>query len=308
MSLELDKMSRTLGIRIGRVGMIEQTKDKLIELGELNLKLTKDQQKAQTLKALAQNFILNDLKLSKQEYANTIVTKIWQEERQDCEIINVTFKTKTDIARINSNLKNLNKENNNKMFQYVPNSLLKRFRGFEAAAYKLRIDNQNSINTKIRAGKTDFVLLSRQKTDKTPWSQIQQTLVPVEMDAKFEVGEISKKDMEIEQRIEINKFNNMNFKQQNIVINNNKFNMLSIEESIDQFFIQNTIEAEEDQILVENMEQSIDNGLEKTILENQFVANLDKSTKRKSLSRSSSPILRSPRNKNTKTEGEKSHE
>ena len=83
------------------------------------------------------------------------------------------------------------------------------------------------------------------------------------MDAKFEVGEISNKDMEIEQRIERNKFNNMNFKHQNSIINNNIFNMLSIEESIDQFLIQNTIEAEEDQILVENMEQSIDNGLEK---------------------------------------------
>ena len=128
------------------------------------------------------------------------------------------------------------------------------------------------------------------------------------MDAKFEVGEISNKDMEIEQRIEINKFNNMTFKHQNSIINNNIFNMLSIEESIDQFLIQNTIEAEEDQILVENMELNIENGLERTIMENQFVANLDKSSKRKSLSRSSSPILRSSRIKNTKTEGDKSHE
>ena len=40
------------------------------------------------------NFILpllSELKLSKQEYANTSITKIWQEERQNCEIINITL-------------------------------------------------------------------------------------------------------------------------------------------------------------------------------------------------------------------------
>ena len=319
-SNELDRMSRTLGIRVGRIGMIESTKAKLIELGKLNLKLSKDQQKAQTLKALAQNFILSDLKLSKQEYANTNVVKVWQEERSDCEIINVTFKTKADIAKINSNLKNLNYENKNKVYQYVPNSLLKRFKGFEAAAYKLRIDNQNGVNTKIRAGKKDFVLLVRPKNDKTPWSQIQQTLVPVEMDARFEVGIISQKDLEIERSNERNMFNNLNFKQHNSVLSHNIFNLLSNEESIDQFLVQNTVEAEEDQLLVENMDECINNGLEKTINENQFVADIDSTLnnvstvtnteKRKSLSRSSSPILRSNRKsvKNAKIESEEIHD
>ena len=83
-------MSRTLGIRIGRLGLIENTTKKLIELGKINLNLNQNQQKQQTLKALAQNFILNYLKLPKQQYMNTNILKIWEDERQNCEIINVT--------------------------------------------------------------------------------------------------------------------------------------------------------------------------------------------------------------------------
>ena len=113
--------------------------------------------------------------------------------------------------------------------------------------------------------------------------------------------------MLIEQNNERTKLNNINFKQQNSVLNNNIFNMLSIEESIDQFLIQNTIEVEEDQMIVENMENMElmnKEGLETTVQENQFVTNLDKTVKRKSFSRSSSAILRSSKNKNVKLEGE----
>ena len=99
---------------------------------------------------MAQNSITNNLKLSK---ANTNVQKVWQEERLDSGVINVSFKTKADISRINSHLKNLNYNNSNLIYQYVPNSLLKRFKGFEAAAYKVRTDNHNGVRTKIRAGK-----------------------------------------------------------------------------------------------------------------------------------------------------------
>ena len=94
-------------------------------MGKLNMDLTNDQQKAQTLKVLAQNFIIFDLKLSKQEYANTNVVKVWQDDRSDCGVINVTFKSRADIAKINSHLKFLNYENSNKVYQYVPNSLIK---------------------------------------------------------------------------------------------------------------------------------------------------------------------------------------
>ena len=54
-------------------------------------------QKIQTLKTIAQCFILNDLKISKMEYENTNIGEIWQEERDDCDIINIMFKSKQDI-------------------------------------------------------------------------------------------------------------------------------------------------------------------------------------------------------------------
>ena len=89
-----------------------------------------------------------------------------------------------------------------------PKSILKCYKGFEEAAYKLRIDNKNGINTKIRAGKDDLILLARQKNDKTPWSSIQQTLVPIDLEAEFEVGLISKEDKIVEANNNKLKFEN----------------------------------------------------------------------------------------------------
>jgi len=260
---ELDIMSRTLGIRVGRLGMIEATKVKLSELGKLDNKLNNDQMKAQTLKALVQNFITNELKLSNEEYANTNVLKVWQVERADCEVINVTIKTKADISKINSYLKNLNYKNSNLIYQYVPNSLLKRFKGFESAAYNLRTNHQNGVRTRIRAGKNDFILLVRQKDDFTPWSMIQQTIVPVDIDTKFEVGKISEEDLKIETNNV--RINNVNIKNRlakgnnsDNFMSNNRFNMLSIEESLEQFLVQNTIDAEGNLMLNDAMDdQSI---------------------------------------------------
>ena len=88
-SNELDRMLRTLGIRIGK---------KFIELNKINPNINSNQQKQQTIKALAQHFILNDLKLPKQQYLNTNISKIQDEERQNCDIINITFEEKEDIA------------------------------------------------------------------------------------------------------------------------------------------------------------------------------------------------------------------
>ena len=196
------------------------------------------------MKALAQNFILNDLKLPKDQYQNTKISKIWDEVRQNHEIINVTFNGKDDIARINTNLKNLNKENSNKIYQYVPKSILSRYKGFEEAAYRVRIDNKNGVNTKIRAGKDDLVLLVRNKSDKTPWNMIHQTVIPLDLEADFEVGELTKEDKITEKKNNKIKHEKKKFKTKTDFTSTNIYNFLTIEDSIDRFLVQNEIDVQ----------------------------------------------------------------
>ena len=60
--IDLDKMSRTLGIRVGHSGVIEASHNKFKEIGKLDLNLNKENQKNLTLKILTQHFIVNYLK------------------------------------------------------------------------------------------------------------------------------------------------------------------------------------------------------------------------------------------------------
>ena len=110
----------------------------------------------------------------------------------------------------------------------------------------MRVDNQNSINTKIRAGKSDFILLARNKSDKTPWSNINQTIVPIEMDAHFEVGKLSIEDTNIEMTNEKNRINVINNrKDQNPKVrSNNIYEFLPVDEEIDRLMYQSVQAAE----------------------------------------------------------------
>ena len=62
-------------------------------------------QKIAAMETVAQHFIIQNLKMSREQWSNTKIERIWQEDREDCEIINITFKSKADIASVNSNLK-----------------------------------------------------------------------------------------------------------------------------------------------------------------------------------------------------------
>ena len=175
--------------------------------------LPKNDQNIAAMKTVAQHFIIQTLQMPKDQWINTKIERIWQEEREDCEIINITFKSKSDIARVNPNLKNINHESRNKIYQYVPSTLLNQFKGFETAAYRIRSENNNDVNTKIRPGKSDFILIVRKKDDKTPWGLIGQTNVSKDVKARFEVGYLSEedliKDIESEnRRIESNNLRN----------------------------------------------------------------------------------------------------
>ena len=82
---------------------------------------------------------------------------------RDSTVINIRFKTKNDIAKINSLKKNISSNSKNCVYQYVCPPLKDRFLAWETAAYSIRQESNQTVNIRIRAGKVDFYLLVRQK-------------------------------------------------------------------------------------------------------------------------------------------------
>ena len=102
---ELDKVSRTLGIRVGNPKIIEDTKINLITMKKMDMSLSDKEQDIAAMKSVAQYFVINNLKMSRENWINTEIEAIWRDTNRDHTVINIRFRTKQDIAKINSHKK-----------------------------------------------------------------------------------------------------------------------------------------------------------------------------------------------------------
>ena len=190
---ELNLMARTMAMRVGAPG----TTKKLAKMCmEKNMEKMEAGQTA--IKTMAQRFIINELKMSMTEWQKVKTVGFELEEHVDCDIVLIIFKSIADIALVNVHLTNLTKQSANKIYQHVPKNLMTRFKGFEKAAQIIRNQHDNTVNTKICPGKQDFYLLVRRKGDQTSWASIGQTLTPIDMDARFEIGVMNKEQQLLE--------------------------------------------------------------------------------------------------------------
>ena len=160
---ELNKMSRTLGIRVGNSNIIQDTKNNLISMNKMDMSLSDNNQNIAAMKSVAQYFVINNLKISKENWTNTEIEAIWQDTNRDSTVINIRFKIKQDIAKINSLKKNIFSNSKNCVYQYVCPPLKDIFLAWETAAYSIRQESNQTVNTRIRAGQFDLFLLVRQK-------------------------------------------------------------------------------------------------------------------------------------------------
>ena len=160
--------------------------------------MERDQARQTAIKAMAQRFIINELKMEMSEWMKVNTIGFELEEHVDSDIVLIIFKTIADIAMVNVRLRKLTPQSANRIYQHVPKNIRTRFKGFEKAAQIIRNTHDNTVNTKIRPGKQDFYLLVRRKNDKTAWASIYPTLAPIDMDARFEVGKLNKEQQAIE--------------------------------------------------------------------------------------------------------------
>ena len=130
-------MSRTLGIRVGNPNIIQDTRDNLIKMKKMDMSLSQEDQNITAMKSFAQFFVTKSLQMSKENWINTDIESIWQETKRDNIVINIRFKSKNDIAKINSHKKHLTNNAKNNVYQYVSGPLLSRYIAWETAGYKI---------------------------------------------------------------------------------------------------------------------------------------------------------------------------
>ena len=280
----LDLMSRTIGLRLGKDNMIDMTVQALSNCNKINSKLSNNDKRISAIKALLQGFAINDLQMNANDWKKIKIENMEEVIDKNNDIVNVTFQTQEDIAAVNSKFINIPIKSRNKIFQFVPKACKQVYKAYESAAYQLRFDENNSIRTKIRPGKSNFYLLVKKKTDQTPWSKISPTFVDIDKDIDFDVGEISEEDKIVEdkeyenrrERIKRSKIQQTNFRQ-----NNRVFDLPDNLEEIERLIMTEDFNITEADLTIQNNSNS----------NNYMMEDNDDSINKRQ--RSSSPIFKS---------------
>lgn len=144
-----------------------------------------------------------------------------------------------------------------------------RFLAWETAAYKIRHERNQTVTTRIRAGKFDFYLLVKQKDDNTPWNLIKPTEIIIDSEAMFEFGTLSPDDI-----VKLKNIENDNIQKRNVIKAKNgqyknpstfnRFDILSEQELLED----NANEANDICREVIEIDEEMNNEM---ILENHFV-------------------------------------
>ena len=103
----LDFMSRTIGLRLGKDNMIDMTVQALSKCNKLNSKLSNNDKRIAAIKALLQDFAKNDLLINANEWKQIKIEKIEEVLDKNNDVVNVTFQTNEDIAAVNSKFINI---------------------------------------------------------------------------------------------------------------------------------------------------------------------------------------------------------
>ena len=90
------------------------------------------------------------------------------------------------------------------MTNYVHQAAFQRWKIYDSIAYQYR---QNGKNTKIWHGHNDFLLLVKDKDDKSKWSEQAPKLIPENLLIDFDIGVLNEEENTYYQQWSIDKFN-----------------------------------------------------------------------------------------------------
>ena len=115
------------------------------------------------------SYLKCELKLPPSEIEKLSIRRIFPPGKQDWNVLYVEFSCPTEVDTIFMHTKNMNKPDH-RATQWIPKQMYERFRGVESWAYNIR--KEQGLKTRVRIGKSDFVLKTRSKNSQV-WSTSQ---------------------------------------------------------------------------------------------------------------------------------------
>ena len=191
-------MKRTFGIETNNERQVHKTIEAMVKEKKIDPKLPYNAKEAIAMKAIVENFILNEAKIDKEDWESMVIDKFHVEtkKRKDDSKVQVVYCRMVDARDVNklrSKMADIDKEISSKLINYVHQAAFQRWKIFESMAWQFRKEGKS---TKIWHGKTDFLLLVKEKSDIQKWADIAPRFIPEHLLVDFDVGKLNEEDEE----------------------------------------------------------------------------------------------------------------
>ena len=115
------------------------------------------------------SYLKCELKMLPSEIEKLNITRIFPPAKQDWNVLYVEFGNEFEVDTIFSYTKNMTKKDH-RVIHWIPKQMYARFRAVESLAYTIR--KEEGLKTRVKIGKTDFLLLTRDPSSPV-WSRRQ---------------------------------------------------------------------------------------------------------------------------------------
>ena len=167
---------------------INKVENILITKGVISAKEHPSRRIQITVKSLVKSWSQIHLKMNEDEWNNIDIKEIILTNNSD--IVFIYCNSQEDANKFTSKAWNLPKDtgpSTPRIVMFVDRRAMKRHKALINIAKAMREHANNSIQTSIRTGKTDFLLRKRRRGSNVPWSEIPPIVVTQEI-PNFEIG------------------------------------------------------------------------------------------------------------------------
>ena len=194
----MNDMKRTFGVETNNERQVDKTIKALENEKKIDAKLSYKVKESIAMKVIVENFILNEAKIDKEEWESMFIDKfhIGTKKKKDnsrVQVIYCRMANPKDTNIIRSKMAEMDKETSSKLVNYVHQSAFQRWKIFDTMAWQYRKEGKSA---KIWHGKSDFLLLVKEKNDTQKWSDLAPRFVPEHLLVDFDIGKLNKEDEE----------------------------------------------------------------------------------------------------------------
>ena len=107
------------------------------------------------------SYLKCEMKMLPSDIEKLNITRIFPPAKQDWNVLYVEFGSEFEVDTIFRHTRNMVKRDH-RVINWIPKQMYERFRGIESLAYTIRKDE--GLKTRVKIGRTDFTLLTRDPT------------------------------------------------------------------------------------------------------------------------------------------------